>query len=383
MTNTTDKLNSTDVPHIFHVIPSFAHGGVPILISILMNHFGSSARHSLLSTNGDYSCSSRLSQTINYTIPHIGDADKGNMLQRIYRYRKVIAEIRPDLLVTYHWGAMEWAMANSFKPLCRHFHMESGFGPDEAKGTNPKRNLFRRLALRNIEGIIVPSMTLRRICQQDWAFADDKIHYIPNGVNCDHYAAEPLKGIISGFSRQKDDVVIGTMTPLRPEKNLSRLITAFRDLRLSHPGKKFKLIIMGEGNERPLVEKLIADYGLKDQIFLPGHIDQPERALGWLDIYAISSDTEQMPTSLNQAMAASLPIVGTDVGDVKYMMHDQNKPFIAPAGDDLAFTKAMIALATDAGLRQKLGQMNKKHVKDRFDEADMFTAYENLWHIAK
>ena len=45
-----------------------------------------------------------------------------------------------------------------------------------------------------------------------------------------------------------------------------------------------------------------------------GQMLNPERALGLLDIFALSSDTEQMPLSLLEAMAAALPVVATDVG---------------------------------------------------------------------
>ena len=184
MAKSKERPQKTDIPHIFHVIPSFAHGGVPIRISNLMNHFGTQARHSLLSTQPHYTCKSRLNKEVDFSIPEIEGADKGNILQRIREYRKILVTMKPDLLLTYHWGATEWALANGLNPVCRHFHLESGFGPEEAQGTLTRRNWFRRLALRNIEGIVVPSHTLINICKTDWKIPGSKIHYIPNGVDC-------------------------------------------------------------------------------------------------------------------------------------------------------------------------------------------------------
>ncbi len=381
MTEEVHNLDNSNIPHIFHIIPSFAHGGVPIRISYLMNHFGEAARHTLFSTNHIYTCESRLNDNVYYRVPNIENADQGNILSRVLGYRRILKKYNPDLLLTYHWGSIEWAVANSFAPLCRHYHLESGFGPDEANGTLLRRNLFRKFALRNIDGIIVPSQTLVNICKTDWNIADEKILYIPNGVDCNQYAVPPRDGIIPGFIRRKDEVVIGTMTPLRGEKNLGRLVTSFRNLISSRPDQKFRLIIMGEGNERPALEKLIDDYSLNDKIFLPGHIDDPAHALGWLDIYAISSDTEQMPNSLNQAMAAHLPIVGLDVGDIKFMMHDKNKPYIVKAGDDEAFTEALIELSTNEKLREDLGQTNQQHVRETFDQSRMFNGYADVWGV--
>ncbi|PHZ83755.1 glycosyltransferase [Paremcibacter congregatus] len=369
------------IPHIFHVIPSFAHGGVPIRISYLMNHFGGRARHSLLSTDHVYSCRSRLSADIDLTIPDIAHADQGNILQRILAYRKIIKDLKPDLMLTYNWGSTEWALANRLRPLCRHYHLESGFGPEEALFTLPKRNYFRRLALGRIEGIVVPSQTLVKICQDDWHIPPGKIHYIPNGVDCEKYAAAPSPDALPGFKKKPGNITIGTMTPLRPEKNLSRLITAFKHLKTTCPNKDLDLVIMGEGNERAALEQMIREYGLEAHVYMPGHVDDPAKALGWLDIYAISSDTEQMPNSVNQAMAAGLPIVGMDVGDVKFMMNDLNRPFIAPARNDRAFAECLIALTTDDSLRQEIGQANKIHVKQTFDQHRMYESYASIWGV--
>lgn len=369
------------IPHIFHVIPSFAHGGVPIRISYLMNHFGEKARHSLLSTDHVYSCKSRLGPQVNIQIPDIKGADQGNMLQRVRAYRNFLKDLKPDLMLTYNWGATEWALANRFRPVCRHYHLESGFGPEEALATLPKRNYFRRLALGRINGIVVPSQNLVKICRADWHIPQEKIHYIPNGVDCEKYAVAPKVGIIPGYTPKKDTITLGTMTPLRPEKNLQRLITAFKALVDRHPDNRYSLIIMGEGNERPHLEKMIKDFELEQKVFLPGHIDDPAHALGWLDIYAISSDTEQMPNSVNQAMAAGLPIVGLDVGDVKFMMNDLNRPFIAPAGNDAAFTEALITLACQGQKRRDIGAANKIHVKNTFDQQRMYDSYAKIWNI--
>jgi len=377
------------IPHILHIIPSFAHGGVPIRISYLINHFGRRARHSLLSTNGDYACLSRIRDQDNIQIIPLEGADQGNIFQRLLAYRRLIRKTRPDLLLTYQWGSVEWAMANSFFPLCRHYHLESGFGPEEAMQTLPRRDLFRRLALRNIKGVIVPSKNLMRICRQKWKIPEGKIIYIPNGVDCDKYAAAPDPDIIKGFKAEPETepetetnaITIGTMTPLRAEKNLPRLIRAFSHIAQNHPDLKLNLIIMGEGGERPSLEQMIDESGYGSRIILAGHVDAPEKALGLLDIYALSSDTEQMPNAVNQAMAAALPVVGLDVGDVKHIVSEANKDHITQAGNDKAFTGALEDLILNRDKRAAIGKANKSHVKATYDQSRMFEAYGKIWGV--
>ncbi|WP_321392612.1 glycosyltransferase family 4 protein [Emcibacter sp.] len=368
------------IPHLFHVIPSFAHGGVPIRISYLINHFGNRVRHSLIATNGEYDCRSRLAPEIDFSVPSVPPAN--GLREKICTYRTALKEIKPDLLLTYNWGSMDWALANSFSPVCRHIHLESGFGPEEAEKTLFKRDLYRRLALRNIEAIVVPSYTLVDICKTSWKLPERKILHIPNGVDCEKYGAAPRPGILPGFEKQAGEIVIGTMTPLRPEKNLPRLIRAFHQVATGNPGIPLRLVIMGEGNERPGLEKMISDLDMTGKILLVGHIEEPALALGWLDLYAISSDTEQMPNSVNQAMAASLPIVGLAVGDVLPMVSPENRDFIARAGDEAGFALAMEALVRNPDLVKQIGGINKEHVKNTYDKAVMYREYAKVWGIS-
>jgi len=87
-----------------------------------------------------------------------------------------------------------------------------------------------------------------------------------------------------------------------------------------------RLLIVGEGPERELILACARDRGVAERVILTGAIDQPERLLGRMDVFALSSDTEQMPYSVLEAMAAGLPLVTTDVGDVKRMLAEDNAP---------------------------------------------------------
>jgi len=78
-----------------------------------------------------------------------------------------------------------------------------------------------------------------------------------------------------------------------------------------------------------------------------------------------------------EAMAAGLPVVSPDVGDVAAMVSGQNFPFIAT--DDAAFRKALATLTEDAALRLRIGHANREVAAARFDESIMVAAYENLY----
>ncbi|RMF12080.1 MAG: glycosyltransferase [Alphaproteobacteria bacterium] len=361
--------------HFFHVLPTFAPGGVQIRVAYLLNHLRLPARHTIVALDGDTSASSRLSSDIDvaFATPPLG----GGLAGRIRACRRVLATHKPDLLLTYQWGAIEWALANRWAPICPHIHLESGFGAEEAERQLARRVWTRRIALGRVDKLIVPSQTLVRIATREWRIPSAKVCYIPNGVDCEKYGQPPRPGAIPGFAKREGETVVGTLTPLRPEKNLTRLIRAFATVLPTNP--ECRLIIMGEGGEREKLEALVQALGLHDRVVLPGHIDHPEAALGWLDLYAISSDTEQMPNAVNQAMAAGLAVVGLDVGDVRHIVSDANKPFIAKRGDESEFARHMARLVSDIRLRRDVGRANQEHVRRAYTLDGMLRAYECAW----
>lgn len=364
-------------PHIIHVFPSFGRGGVPIKICHSINYFGLKARHTVISTNDDYGSEELIGNGLDVAIDKSHHDVRGSLFSRISRYRKFLKQTNADLLITYNWGAVEWALANSFGPIMRHIHVESGFGPEEANSTIGRRNLFRRLALRNIEHLSVPSNSLFQIATKQWKIPKAKIKYIPNGVDLDKFSRAKERAEIDHFEKPPNKIIVGTIAPLRPEKNLSRLIRCFKGTAEAH----IHLVIIGEGAERKKLEQLARDLEIEDKVFFAGHISAPENAIGLFDIFAISSDTEQMPNSVNEAMASGLPIIGTDVGDVRHMVSEKNRKYIVPVDDEAAFTMSLKNLINDRLSRNSLGTANLDHVKVHYDRIDMYKKYASLWGI--
>ncbi len=368
-------------PHIIHVFPSFGRGGVPIKICHAINHFGRRARHTIISTNCDYGSEDLIEDGLDVAVDKSHHDVRGSLLSRLKRYRHYLKKSGADLLITYNWGSVEWALANSFGPLMRHIHVESGFGPDEANGTIARRDLFRRFAIRNIDALSVPSNTLIEIAKDKWKVPERKIKYIPNGVDLEKFTPDGDNCKITGFEKGKDEIIVGTIAPLRPEKNISRLITSFSHVLKNVPELKTRLLIMGEGVEKKKLEALADQLKNSDKVFFSGHISEPAKAIGILDIFAISSDTEQMPNAVNEAMAVGLPIAGVDVGDVKHMVSEENKPFIAPVGDDDAFANVIKELIGNKSLRDHIGRENLHHVRKYYNRRDMYKKYADLWGI--
>jgi len=339
-----------------------------VRFAAIANHFGDKYRHAILAMDGDYECLARVASEVPVKQLNIL-VRKHDTLGSVFRFRRALREQSTDLLVTYNWGAIEWAIANRPRIL-PHVHIEDGFGPDEADSQLLRRRLTRRFALsRSI--VALPSRTLERAALRQWHLPKDRVRYIPNGIDCAKFTGRqaPIR-----FT-QGCGPVIGTVAALRPEKNIARLLRAFRVVREK---TACRLLIAGDGQQRGDLERLARATLPAESVVFVGHVDAVERVYSSIDVFALSSDTEQMPTSVMEAMASGLPVVATDVGDVAEMLTAENRAFVV-SRDDEAFAGALLKLVADASLRDALGSANQSAACARFGVSRMFADYDAVF----
>jgi glycosyltransferase involved in cell wall biosynthesis len=309
-------------------------------------------------------CQERLDPGLNVIFPTVA-APKNAMLGNAWRFRKLLRDWRPDLLVTCNWGAIEFALAN-FPPLVRHLHVVDGFGPEERDMQIQRRVLLRRLILARGE-VVVPSRNLESIATGTWSLDPRIVKYIPNGIDLSRFAVRP--------ARVDGPPVIGTVAALRTEKNVGRLIRAFAQTAETTDAH---LMIVGDGPERAALTEFTASLGLSDRVTFTGHRTDTEALYARFDLFALTSDTEQMPLSVIEAMASGLPVVATDVGDVRMMVAPENVPFIGPK-DDAAIAALTRTLVSDPDLRSRLGMANRAKAERDYGQDAMFDAWQALW----
>lgn len=361
-------------PLVLSVFATFAVGGPQVRFAALANHYGRAWRHAIIAMDGRYDCAERLSPSLEVAFPAVDTS--GGVLTNVAAFRRALREFAPNVLVTHNWGSIEWAMANLPPGGVRHIHVEDGFGPEEASSQIRRRVLTRRLVLRG-SSIVLPSLTLRKIAAETWRLPPARLHYVPNGLDLQRFRpATELQ--LRARTRAVEPPLVGTVAALRPEKNLARLLRATKIL--LDEGTPLRLAIVGGGPERPKLEALAAELGIADAVAFEGAIEDPAQAYRALDLFALSSDTEQMPLSVLEAMASGLPVAATTVGDVPQMLAAENRPYVAEK-DAAALAAAMRPLLRDADLRRRVGAANRLKAERDYDAQVMFRRYAELLAI--
>ncbi|VAW02776.1 Glycosyl transferase, group 1, partial [hydrothermal vent metagenome] len=318
---------------ILHLHSTFNLGGKEARAARLMNHFGQLAEHTVISAESD-SLSARDALDARVKVDFPKDAPSLAGKPALGRYREMVKYFRMfDLILSYNWGSMDGVMARTLfsrvEGLPPLIHHEDGFNEDEHKKLNWKRNIFRMFALGGSQSLVVPSERLEKIAKSVWKQPESKVQRIPNGIDVKRFEKKPQRGAMPGFIKRDGEIIVGTLAGLRTIKNLPRLVRA-----CSAAGDNVRLIIVGEGPEKAAIEAEAQKCGMADRLLLPGFLNDPARYVGLFDIFALSSDSEQFPISLIEAMAAGLPVAATDVGDIMPMVSQPNRGFIKPAPDE-------------------------------------------------
>jgi glycosyltransferase involved in cell wall biosynthesis len=359
-------------PLILHVFSTFRVGGPQVRFADISRSMGERFRHIVLAMDGGYDCAERIDPAVaidywrKFTPP-------SSLVKLLLHVRGLLRRYKPDVLVTYNWGAIEWALADRL-PICPHIHIADGFGPEEANGQLLRRVLTRRIALGPGSRLVVPSQTLKRLALKVWRIPASRMVYIPNGIDTGRFQPAAARAARERLGLPQDRPIVGTLAALRPEKNLGRLIRAFAPLQRELSAH---LVIAGEGSERGRLEALVQEQGLADHVRFLGHTPAPETVYPAFDVFALSSDTEQMPYSVLEAMACALPVAAIDVGDVKSMVSERNRCFIV-AADDALLSQALLDLLRHPDRASGVGEANRIRVVGHYDIGRMCAAHASL-----
>lgn len=365
---------------VLHCHSTFSAGGKEVRSARLMNAFSDAMVHTIISAEPEATgARSLIAPGIKAAFPQDFPALKG--LPTPGRLVTLAEALKPyDLICTYNWGAIDVAMAHTvfaksfgLPPLMHH---EDGFNEDEAGGLKTRRNLYRRAALRGAARVIVPSSGLERIAVEAWAQPREKVLRIANGIDTAAFAAPPQPGALRVVKRAGERW-IGTLAGLRAVKQLPLLVEAMAGL-----PDEWHLVICGEGPERDRIRAAAEAAEVSHRVHLPGAIADPAQVTGLFDIFALSSASEQFPLSVVEAMAAGLPVAAPDVGDIRQMVAEENRSFIAVPGDARALAAMLADLAADPDLRARIGAANRARAQAHYDAAQMVLHYRAAYGAA-
>ena len=229
----------------------------------------------------------------------------------------------------------------------------------------PLDRFLDALAWRSSDAVVAVSEAVRDDVMRHEHIDPAKIRVIRNGVVIPPPMAPAERAAIrSGWGFGQDELVVGCVANYKARKGLGLLLRVAADLRPNVP--RMRLVLVGEGDLRPTLERMISDLALGDVVRLHGRELDARRLYGAFDIYVHASESEGGPNAVIEAAAAGRPVVATRAGGTGEAVIDGEGGLLVAIGDESAFAAALLRMLSDADLRTRCGAAGRERAERVF-----------------
>ena len=298
--------------------------------------------------------------------------------------RDLVKKIRPHIIETHHVKSHFLVRLSGVWRSCPWIAFHHGYTRD-ARRTLVYNQLDRwslRLPVQIITMCEPFEQQLREI-----GVPPSRISVVYNAISQDwinavppNHAGPPAACAESG-TRDGERTILA-VGRLSREKAFPNLVAAVAQLRDLTPGARIRLIIAGDGPEKPRIEERARSLHFLENLSLPGHVHDVRPYYRAADVLAISSTSEGSPNVLLEALAAGVPTVATAVGGVPEMVEDKKSALLVPPGDPGAMAQALQRLLTDASLRKNITHNGRELIASRYSPQSrarvLMEAYQNV-----
>lgn len=281
----------------------------------------------------------------------------------VYRLFRLIGRLKPKIVHTHLYDAGIWGrLVGKLAGVPVILTTEVGMTVWKKR----HHLLLERFVNRFTDKMIAVSEDIRQRRIRLEGVSPEKLITIPAAVEVERFSrTSSRERVRKELDLDPSSPVIGTVARLAAAKRLDLLLEAARIVRETVPHARFLLV--GDGSLREELESRAVQLDLSPEYvrFLGNRQDVAE-FLPAIDIFALSSEREGLPVSMLEAMAASKPVVATQVGGIPQVVQDGHNGLLVPPRDPVGLAKAIITLIENKTLRESVAREGYRTVEARF-----------------
>ncbi len=266
-------------------------------------------------------------------------ANKKFCPQIIWKFYKIIKKEKPDILVTYLIHAD--ILGRVFGKL---FGVKKIISSVRNKSLVKKKFfLWEKATSFLLNHYLVNSNSLKNLYISKLKISPKKITVIPNGIEIKKFSINVNKEKKrKELEFKNNDFLIGCVANLRKVKGHQYLLKALKKVTNKYP--KTKLVLVGKGEERKNLEKLISDLGISKQVAFLGQRNDVPEILKIIDIFVLPTLSEGMSNVILEAMAAKCSTITTDIPENQELIENQKQGLLVPVKNPKRLAQAIIEL---------------------------------------
>jgi glycosyltransferase involved in cell wall biosynthesis len=299
----------------------------------------------------------------------------------IRKTRDIIRQYHPDLLFVYAFngGFVAATTLGALRiPVVGSWHGDYYPSTLSERIRAPLIHLIERTIYRFVLREIIAVSHFSQQTLVSKGIPAERISVIHNGIRT--LADPPPNGtdIRKQLAIDDNTLLVGTCCRLTKAKGLHWLLHTIALIKEKASSMRF--VVWGDGPLRRDLAKLAARLRIDDVLLFPGYAQDVPACLAALDLYVMSSSSENFSISLLEAMRSGLPIVATDVGGNREAVQDGRDAILIPFGDSQAMGSAILRLANNEELRDFLAHNASQRFHEQFT-ADIMVRKTAKWFI--
>jgi glycosyltransferase involved in cell wall biosynthesis len=199
-----------------------------------------------------------------------------------------------------------------------------------------------------------------------------KLRLVYNGVDIDEVRAAQ-----SGEKRHTEDFVIGYIGRLVKLKNLETLLASFHILKAERPN--VRLMIVGDGPERANLEHQAKQLGIGEQVEFLGFREDAVAFLKEFDVFVLPSLSEGIPRCIMEAMAASVPVVVSDIPGNRNLVSHGDTGLIFSTDDSCGLAEMLVHIMDNPAEAAAMAIRGNRKVEEQYSNRKMAAEYTRLY----
>jgi glycosyltransferase involved in cell wall biosynthesis len=302
-------------------------------------------------------------------------------LRTVHALRRLLRTRRPDVLHTHTakagtTGRIAALKAGRARPGAvvhtYHGHVLSGYF---GGGRERVFRLVERALAHATDALIAVSAEVRDDLVRLGIAGAEKFTVVQYGFDLDRRldgSAETRAVKRAALGAHADELVIGwagRLTEIKRPLDLIRVVAQVAGARL---------VLAGDGELRPDVERLARELGVTDRVTLLGYVSDLGAWYSAFDAFLLTSANEGTPVVAIEALAAGVPVVATDAGGTRAVVAEESG-FVVPVGDVNALAQSLERLRAEPELRRRLGEHGAADMRERFSTARMVDDVDRLY----
>jgi glycosyltransferase involved in cell wall biosynthesis len=311
---------------------------------------------------------------------YLNKKNRWDVFWLVIRLASIMREKKPDVILSFGYYANHLVVWTGHIfgikiPICIREQTETTSSLNRANLPVIRKNLLK-MTYKKADKVIAVSYKLKNSLINRYGLKRDNIKVIYNPVDLNKMTTFASEDVAHPWFHEQDIRLIVAVGRLVEAKGFSYLVDAFSFVLKTI--ENVRLIIIGEGDGRLILEKMIFQLGLKDKVALLGYQRNPYKFMARSDIFVLSSIYEGFPNVLLEAMACGVPVISTSCpSGPDEIINDQVNGLLVPVGSEESMAKAMIKLLRNAGLRNRFSKAGKERVKN-FSLDKTIHEYDNL-----